>query len=167
MGRPSNDTEEIINRSPDKSESKYNSPKSKTGNNQCRTYQMYMGFLVQFLFFPPLWFFFPCFFFFPFFFLSCFIRLQLLLSWESRTPHSLRTYLFVIHTEVSHAVIQSFQCARINLKGFSLKYRCFAVPPLYWFCTSVVFPQIILTTLTCHPLLSRSDHLPQMSQLIF
>jgi len=128
-------------------------------------------------FFPPAFIFFSVgFFFFLFFFflscfirlhLSCFIRLQLLLSWESRTPHLLRTYLFVIHTEVSHTVLRSFQCARIHPKGFSLKYRCLAVPPLYLFCTSVVFPQIILTTLTCHPLLCRSDHLPQMSQLIF
>ena len=135
MGRPCTDTEEIINRSPNKSESKYNSPKSKPVNNQCRTYQTYVGFLVLvfflFYFFSVIFLFFSFFFFFP-----CFIGLWLLFSRESRNPHWLRPYLyffefFVIHTEVSHTVLQSFQCARIHPKGFSLKYRCLAVPPLY------------------------------------
>ena len=78
-------------------------------------------------------------------------------------------YLFVFHTEASHTVTQSFQRARIHPKGLFFKIPLLCCPPFY-FADSVlllVFLQIILTILTCRPLLSHSDHVPQMSQLIF
>ena len=66
MGRPSTDTEEIINCSPNKSESKYNSPKSK---QYLQNIPNVRGFPCSVFF--SLLFFSVCFLFFSFFVFFC------------------------------------------------------------------------------------------------
>jgi len=75
-------------------------------------------------------------------------------------------HLFVFHTEASYTVTQAFQCARIHPKGLFFKIPLLCCPPFY-FVDSVLLLVFILTILICRPLLSRSDHVPKMSQLIF
>ena len=74
--------------------------------------------------------------------------------------------LFVCHTEASYTVTQAFQCARIHPKGLFFKIPLLCCTPFY-FVHSVLVLVFILTILVCCPLLSRSDHVPKMSQLIF
>jgi len=104
-----------------------------------RTYLTYVGF-----FFP----------FFSFFFFSLFFSLFFFFD------------LFVFHTEASYTVTQSFQYDRIHPKGLFFKILLLCCPPFY-FVDSVLLLVFILTILTCRPLPSRSDHFPQMPQLIF